>query len=118
MTQKLQGVFYISAQLPTENLAEVEKAIIEHIHLLQKEMIAESDINRIRTQVANRFIFSNEKPSDRANLYGYYQSHLGDLEPAFNYPHYIRSIEATDLQIAAQSYLSTDAYAIVVIKPA
>jgi predicted Zn-dependent peptidase len=118
MTQRLQGVFYISAQLPVENLTEVEAAIAQHIRTFQTELVAETDITRIRRQVANRFIFGNEKPSDRTGLYGYYQSQIGDLEPALNYPSRIQSLDAVDLQVAAQQYLSPDAYGIITIKPA
>jgi predicted Zn-dependent peptidase len=118
MTQRLQGVFYISVQLPTENLAEVEEAIAQHIRRFQTELVAEADIARIRTQVANRFIFGNEKPSDRTSLYGYYQSQLGDLTPALNYPTRIQSLEVVDLQTAAKKYLSPDAYGVITIKPA
>lgn len=117
MTQTQQGVFYISAQLPTENIAEVEKAITEQIRTIRTELVADKDIQRIRKQVANRFIFANEKPSSRANLYGYYYSQLQDLEPALNYTQLIQSITAEDLQIAAQKYLNPDAYGIVVMKP-
>ena len=118
MTQRHQGVFYISAQLPEENLAVVEDAIAQHIRKFQTELVAESELARIRTQVANRFIFGNEKPSDRTTLYGYYQSQLGDLAPALNYPSTIQSLNAVDLQLAAQQYLSPNAYGVVTIKPA
>lgn len=117
MTQQLQGTFYISAQLPAENLEIVEAAIASHIHKLQTEPVLESEIARIRTQVANRFIFSNETPSDRANLYGYYQSLLGNLEPALNYPANIQALKIDDLLAAAQKYLSPTAYGVVAIKP-
>ncbi len=117
MTQELQGAFYISAVLPSENIEEVEKAIIEHIRKIQTELIDQNDIIRIRTQVANRFIFSNERPSDRANLYGYYYSQLGNLDYALNYPSLIENIEAKDLQIAALKYLNTSAYGVVIVKP-
>ncbi|MBZ8178671.1 M16 family metallopeptidase [Oscillatoria salina] len=117
MTQLIQGAFYIYAMLPPENLTEVENAIAEHIRQLNNELIAEADITRLRTKVANRFVFANEKPSDRANLYGYYQSQIGDLAPAINYPDRIQAIEAVDLQIAAQRYLSFDAYGVVAVKP-
>lgn len=118
MTHRLQGVFYISAQLRVENLAVVEEAIAQHIRRFQTELIAEADITRIRTQVANRFIFGNEKPSDRTSLYGYYQSQVGDLKPALNYSNRIQALNAVDLQVAAQKYLCADAYGIVTIKPA
>jgi predicted Zn-dependent peptidase len=118
MTQRLQGVFYISAHLPEENLVEVEEAIAQHIRRFQTELVAEADIDRIRRQVANRFIFGNEKPSDRTSLYGYYHCQIGDLEPALSYPTRIQSVEPFDIQAAAQQYLSADAYGIVTIKPA
>ncbi len=117
MTHTHQGVFYISAQLPAENIEEVEKAIAQHLYRLQTEPIPDKDLARLRTQIANRFIFANERPSDRANLYGYYYSQLQNLEPALNYPQYIRGIEAEDLQAAAQKYLSPEAYALVAIEP-
>ncbi len=117
MTQQLQGIFYIAAQLDAENIPTVEAAIVEHIHKLQNELVAEADIARIRTQVANRFIFGNEKPSDRTGLYGYYYSQLGDLAPALNYPAAIQAVDSLEIQLAAQEYLTTDAYGIVTVTP-
>lgn len=117
MTQRLQGTFYISAHCPVENLPVVESAIAQHISRLQTETIAIAEIERVRKRVANRFIFGNETPSDRAGLYGYYQSMVGDLEPAFDYPIHIQAQNATNLMQASQKYLSPDAYGVVVMKP-
>ena len=117
MTYAHQGLFYISAHLPAENLDTVEAAIIQHIQTIQAEPIAESEIERVRTIVANRYVFGNETPSDRASLYGYYQAVLGDLAPAFHYPARIRAIDAAQLQAAAQQYLSPDSYRVVTLKP-
>ncbi|MBN3897314.1 MAG: insulinase family protein [Nostoc sp. NOS(2021)] len=117
MSNQLQGTFYISAKCAVENLAQVEDAIAQHIRQVQTELVTESEIARVGRRVANRFVFGNETPSDRANLYGYYQSLVGDLEPAFNYPAIIHSQDATDLMQAAKEYLSPDAYGVVVVKP-
>lgn len=117
LNYQLQGLFYISAHCPVENLQVVEALILEHIQRLQSELVSFSEIERIRKRVANRFIFGNETPGDRAGLYGYYQALVGDLEPAFDYPHHIQAIDAEDLQQAAQIYLPTDAYGVVVVKP-
>ncbi|WP_373527811.1 M16 family metallopeptidase [Nostoc sp.] len=117
MSNQLQGTFYISAKCAVENLAKVEDAIAQHIGKLQTELVTESEIARVRRRVANRFIFGNETPSDRAGLYGYYQSLVGDLEPAFNYPASIQSQNATDLMQVAKEYLCPDAYGVVVLKP-
>jgi len=116
-SQKLQGYFSVSARLPVENLEKVETAIQEQIRQLQEEPISHSDLKRIQTQIANHYIFENEKPSDRANLYGYFFSQLGDLKPAFNYPEIIRHLTPEELQKAAQRYLSPDAYGIVTLSP-
>lgn len=117
ITQKIQGVFYISARLPGENIELVEEAIKEHLTRLNTELVTDAEISRIRTQVANRFIFGNERPSDRASLYGYYQSLLGSLDPAFDYVDAIQKITPIELQQASQTYLNPEAYGIVVIKP-
>ena len=116
MTNYLQGTFLIAAHCEVENLAATEEAIVQHIRKIQTE-IEESEISRIRKRVANRFIFANERPSDRANLYGYYQTLIGDLEPAFDFPHHIQSQDKDTLIEAARTYLSPDAYGVVVMKP-
>ena len=117
MTYQHQGAFYISAQLPVENLEAVEAAIVQHISTLQAELISEAEIARIRTRVANHFIFGSETPSDRAGLYGYYQSLVGDLSIALNYPTEIQALDAEAVKMAAQTYLTPDAYGVVTIKP-
>ena len=117
MTFQGQGVFYIGAQLPVENIPVVESAIARHLEKLQKEFVTIAEIERVRTQVANRFIFGNERPSDRAGLYGYYHSLLGDLNPALTYPAIIQSLTPEDLQQAAQKYLNPTAYGILAVKP-
>ena len=117
MTYRHQGIFCISAQLPVENIDAVEAAIAFHLQSLQSELVTETELDRVRTQVANQFTFSNETPSDRSGLYGYYQTLVGDLEPAFNYPTSIQLLSAKELQEAAQTYLPTQAYGCVVVKP-
>lgn len=116
LTHRLQGVFQISAQLPVENIPEVEAAIAQHIRTLQTEPVTAAEIDRVRTQVANRFVFANETPSDRAGMYGYYQSMVGELAPALNYPACIQGLNEVDLHNAANRYLSPEAYGVVIIK--
>jgi zinc protease len=117
MTYVRQGLFYISAQLPTENLDQVEAAIRDHIRQLHIQLISEAEIQRVRTLVTNRYIFGNETPSDRASLYGYYQAVMGDIAPALTYPAQVQSLTAADLRAAVQQYLDPDAYQVVILKP-
>jgi zinc protease len=117
MNFKHQGIFYISAQCPVENLETVENTILQHVRSLSTELVSCSELARISSQVAKRFVFANESPSDRASLYGYYKSLVGALEPAFDYPVYIQSQDSTHLMQAAEQYLSTNAYGVVIMKP-
>ncbi len=117
MSNSVQGLFYLSAQLPQENLAEVEQIILEHISALQNTLVTDGEIARIRRQVANRYIFGSETPSDRADLYGYYRSVVGDLAPALDYPQRIQAVDAATLQVAARKYLSPTAYGVVTVSP-
>ncbi len=116
-TQKQQGVFYISVQLPAENIPAVEAAIIEQIQTIRAASILPNELERVKTQVANRFIFGNERPSDRTNLYGYYYSLLRDLEPALNYPELLQAITLETIQQSVQNYLNPEAYGIVTLTP-
>ncbi len=112
-----QGAFSISVQLPVAHLAVVEAAIAQHIWELQAGAVTTAELDRVCMRVAKNFIFGNETPSDRTGLYGYYHALLGDLTPALHYPETIQSLTLADLQIAAQRFLSADAYGIVVVKP-
>jgi len=117
MTQVVQGVFYISAQLPVENLSVVESAIVQHIARMQNEPVTTEELAQIQTRAANGFVFNNEAPANRASLYGYYQSTVTDLAPALNYPTEIQAVTCASLQTAAQRYLSATAYGVVISKP-
>lgn len=117
MTQGIQGVFFVSAQLTAEHLPVVEQCILEQIQRVQTTPVTAEELARIRTQVANRFVFANERPSDRANLYGYYYSQLGNLAAALNYPDRIRAVTAEEVQSAAQRYLNPEAYGILTVRP-
>ncbi len=117
ITYQHQGLFCLSANLAAENLDQVETAMLEHVQRLQNELVPTAELTKICTQVANHFVFGNETPSDRANLYGYYHALMGDLQPAFAYPERVRSLTPQDLQAAAQKYLRIDAYRTLTLKP-
>ncbi|OZH55251.1 hypothetical protein AFK68_05825 [Hydrocoleum sp. CS-953] len=48
---------------------------------------------------------------------GFYQSIVGDIAPALNYPQNIQAFDSSDIQQAALKYLSVDAYGVVVFRP-
>jgi predicted Zn-dependent peptidase len=116
-THKWQGTLQISAKLPLENIPTVEEAIREHLLRLHEEPVTFEELSKIRTQVANRFVFASESPKERASIYGYYDRIVGNLEPALTYPDLIEAVTQADLQASAQQYLNPHAYGVLVVKP-
>ncbi len=117
LSYRLQGLFQVGAHLPEDHLETVETAILQEVRRLQDELVSELEMERIRKQVANRFVFGSERPSDRANLYGYFQALVGDVDPAIAYPEAVRSLSREDLREAAQKYLNPEAFGVVIVRP-
>ena len=122
MTYGNQGVFYISATLAASDsvekrLTDTETEILAHITRLHKTPIDASELQRVKRQVANRYVFASETPSDRAGIYGYHQAITGDVRHALNYPESIRQISAEDVRSAVQKYLPLTAYGVMSLKP-
>ncbi|USR90752.1 insulinase family protein [Phormidium yuhuli AB48] len=117
LSYRLQGLFQVGAQLAADHLQEVEEAIVAQVARLQDELVSEVEMERIRKRVANRFVFGSERPSDRANLYGYFQALVGDVDPALSYPEAVRSLTPEDLREAARKYLSPEAFGVVIVRP-
>jgi len=115
--QRWQGIFQVSAKLPIDHVPVVETAICEHLQRLQQELITESEITRIRAQVASQFVFGYESPRDRARIYGYYDRVVGNLSVSRTYPELVNAITREELQSCAQNFLSTQAYARLVASP-
>lgn len=118
MTLAHQGLFIVSAKLEPEYLDQVEGAIADHVRQLTQTPVSLTELRRVQTQVANRFIFANETPSERAGLYGYYHTLTGDIGDGLHYPERIQALTVEDLQMAAQRYLCPNAYGLVVLQPA
>ncbi|MBE9065551.1 insulinase family protein [Leptolyngbya cf. ectocarpi LEGE 11479] len=112
-----QGVFYISANLAVEQLETVEAAVLEHIKRLHEQPVSEAELSRVRTQVANRYVFGNETSSERASMYGYYHAMTGDIKNALNYPTAIKTVDAASIQSAVQRYLPVTAYGALRLHP-
>lgn len=101
----VQGIFSISAKLAIDDRQRVEAAIWEEIQSLQAGDIREVELNRVRTQVVSRFIFSNERSQERAQWYGYSQTLFQDVMMVLHYPDRIQAVTAAAVQQAAQRYL-------------
>jgi zinc protease len=116
-TQTWQGTFQITAKLESKHIPAVEMAVREHLQSLHDEPVTDEELDKIRTQVSNRFIFANESPRDRTGIYGYYDRVVGNLEAALSYPERINAVTAADIQAAARDYLSPNAYGMLTMMP-
>jgi zinc protease len=110
MTHTAQGVFWISAHLPVENIPVVERIILEQIQTLREELVTSAELDQIKRQTINQFIFGNETPSSRAGLYGYSQAVFGNLSEGLSYTDRIQSISKATLQSVAQKLLPVTGY--------
>ncbi len=117
MTHTVQGVFWISAHLPVENIPAVEQAIIDQIQNLHEEPITAAELDRIKRQTINQFIFGNETPSSRAGLYGYSHAVFGNLAEGLGYTDRIQSISTATLQNVARKLLSVTGYRTLKMHP-
>ncbi|MEN9215798.1 MAG: pitrilysin family protein [Gloeomargarita sp. HHBFW_bins_162] len=112
-----QGLFWIGVQGAAAHLPAVLEVIREHLTCLAAEPIGAVELAHLRRRVASRFIFANETPAERAGLYGYYQTVLGDISPGLGYPGTVASLQAQVLQQTAQTYLTPALMGQVVMRP-
>jgi zinc protease len=117
MTHTAQGVFWVSAHLPVENIAVVEQAILEQIQALHDEPVTTAELDQIKRQTINQFIFGNETPSSRAGLYGHSYAVFGNLEEGLSYTDRIQSISKATLQTVAQLFLPVTRYRTLKMRP-
>jgi zinc protease len=117
MTHVAQGLFWVSAHLPVENVAVVKAAILEHIQQIHDEYVSVAELTQVQRQTVNSFIFENETPSSRAGLYGYAEAIMGDLETGLSYTDRIRAVNQAAVQDAARCFLSVEAYRSLVMRP-
>ncbi len=117
LTHVAQGVFWVSAHLPVENLKIVEALILEHIQRVQEDFVTEAELAQVKKQNVNRFVFENETPSSRAGLYGYSHAVLGDLATGLSYCEQVQALSPKALQDAAQTFLPTTAYRTLAMYP-
>ena len=105
-----QGLFWIAAQLPQNNLNLVKDIILGHVQRLHDEWVDRDRLAQIQKQMANQFIFENESPSSRAGLYGYHEAIANDLSAGLEYSQRIRHVTTEDLKDAASNYLQDNNY--------
>lgn len=114
--QQDSSLFTINVWLPSEHLQQVETILRDRVQELQFQPVSEKELQRAKRLLCNDYAFSTETPGQLAGLYGYY-SILAQPELAWHYPTRIQQLQAEELQQLAQTYLSTQKYAVTIMKP-
>jgi zinc protease len=117
MIHTAQGVFWISAHLPIENIPAVESIILEQIQTIREALVTPAELDQIKRQTINQFIFGNETPSSRAGLYGYSQAVFGNLAEGLGYTDRIQKLSRETLQTIAQKFLPLTGYRTLKMHP-
>ncbi len=114
--QQKSSLFTINAWLQSEQLERVEILIRLHLQDLFSQGITEKELIRAKRLLCNDYAFSTETPNQLAGLYGYYNT-IATAELSVNYPLEIQSFDVKELQNIAYKYLSSENYAVTIIKP-
>ncbi len=114
--QRDSSLFTISAWLESERVEQVEEIIRSRIAQLQATPVTELELARCKRLLCNDYAFSTETPGQLAGLYGYYNT-IAKVELAAIYPHQIQKFDRLTLQRIASQYLSSDRYAVTILKP-
>ncbi len=113
--QRESSLFTITAWLESQHLELVESLICSHLDEVREFGIREQELRRCQRVLCNDYAFSTETPHQLASLYGYYDT-IAQAELAVKYPQQIQSFHTQELQQLAKEYLSTNNYAVTVVK--
>lgn len=96
-------IFLYALSAPGHTLAEVETAIETELNRLKTELVDQSDLDRIKTQVQASLIRSLDSNLSMARLLLEYEIKTGSWQNLFNQLQILESITPADIQRVAQS---------------
>ncbi len=110
-------LLYLSAEpLPNKETAEVEKALDQEIERLQKELVSERELEKVKNQMEASFVFGQDSIFYQAMV-------LAQHEIAFSwraiddYLPFIRKVTPEDIQRVAKKYLISDNRTVGILIP-
>jgi len=110
-------LFWLSAGLlPGKTAEEVEQALSAEVEGLQREPIADRELQKAKNQIESEFIFAQDSVRGLANWLGAYESVAGWRLLA-GYLDGIREVTAADVQRVARQYLTPDNRTVGILIP-
>jgi predicted Zn-dependent peptidase len=118
--QEMRGVggFYVTANLrPNVKSADVETAIYEEIGRLQKEPIADWELQKAKNSARRNFINGLQSSLARANSIGSYAVYYGDPNLINTRLDKVAAVTKEDVQRVANKYLVQTNRTVVITVP-
>ncbi len=111
------SLFLLSAEvLPRKEVSEVEKAFDQEIERLQKELVGERELEKVRNQLEASFIFGQDSLFYQAMLLAQHEIAIG-WKAIDDYLPSIRKVSPEDIRMVAQKYLVPDNRTIGILMP-
>lgn len=112
--RKEGSVFAITAEFKLEKEREVEKALLEEIDQLKKELISEEELAKVKRLLVKDHEFGLESTESKAESIGYSMI-VANLDLANNEVEAIQDVSSAQVQRVAKEYFTFPT--VVVVKP-
>ena len=110
-------LFFLSAEpLPKIETSEVEKALDQEIERLQKELVSERELEKVKNQMEASFIFGQDSLFYQAMLLARYEM-VHTWKAIDDYLPSIRKVTPEDIQRVAKKYLNQDNRTVGILIP-
>jgi len=110
-------LFYLSAEpLPNKETAEVEKALDQEIERLQKELVSERELEKVKNQMEASFVFGQDSIFYQAMVLAQHEIAFG-WRAIDDYLPSIRKVTPEDIQRVAKKYLISDNRTVGILIP-
>jgi zinc protease len=101
-------LFDLSAgPLPGKPVEEVEQALYAEVERVQREPVAERELEKAKNQIASQFVFAEDSVHRLASLLGAYES-VASWRLLAGYIDGIQKVTAVDVMRVARQYLTAD----------
>jgi zinc protease len=117
MTPKDPGLFFISANLEAEQLAETFKASIEELEKIKAEGVTDEELERTKLNLESDFIYQRGTIQGRASQLGYYETVAGDLSFEKKYIEGINGVTSEDIKKVAKKYFKGTNLTLAILVP-
>ena len=117
LLSKDPALFYLSADpLPGKEVTEVEKALDHEVERLQRELVDERELEKVKNQLESSFVFAQDSLFFQALLLARYEI-VSTWRGIDDYIPSIRSVTPADIQRVARKYLISDNRTVGILIP-